>query len=80
MQVEVSALFKAEGSRPYTEVLGVDVTERDFADAPGGIPYEVRTRPNLEPYNPRNPRNLRNPNPKNPVRDAHPPEPRTLQP
>lgn len=26
---------------PPSEVLGVDITERDFADCPGGIPYEV---------------------------------------
>lgn len=34
-------VFKAENARTFTEILGIDVADRDFNDAPGGIPYEV---------------------------------------
>lgn len=37
----VSVVFKAENARTFTEILGIDVADRDFNDAPGGIPYEV---------------------------------------
>ncbi|KAJ9512718.1 hypothetical protein QJQ45_019009 [Haematococcus lacustris] len=40
-KAEVSLVFKAEGARTYSEVLGIDVSERDVADSPGGISYEV---------------------------------------
>lgn len=40
-KAEVSVVFKAEGARVFSEVLGVNVCERDFSDSPGGIPYEV---------------------------------------
>ncbi|KAG2489301.1 hypothetical protein HYH03_012133 [Edaphochlamys debaryana] len=38
---EVAVVFHAVGSVPYSEVLGIDITERDFSDQPDGIPIEV---------------------------------------
>ncbi|EFJ42226.1 hypothetical protein VOLCADRAFT_67248 [Volvox carteri f. nagariensis] len=38
---EVAAVFNAAGASTYSEVLGIDISERDFADQPSGIPIEV---------------------------------------
>ena len=38
---EVSVVFKAEHARTFNEKLSIDISQRDFADAPGGIPYDV---------------------------------------
>jgi hypothetical protein len=38
---EISAVFKAVGNSPYAETLGIHVSERDHADSPGGITYEI---------------------------------------
>lgn len=38
---QVALVFKADGARVFSETLGIDITERDFADSPGGIAYEV---------------------------------------
>lgn len=40
-RVEVAVTFKADGNTGYTEALGVQIDQRDFADCPLGIPYEV---------------------------------------
>ncbi|KAK9824158.1 hypothetical protein WJX72_008157 [[Myrmecia] bisecta] len=37
----VTVVFKAEGAKTHVEQLGLDVTDRDPADNPGGISYEV---------------------------------------
>ena len=34
-------VFKAEHARTFNEKLSIDISQRDFADAPGGIPYDV---------------------------------------
>jgi hypothetical protein len=34
-------VFNAAGSESFAEVVGIDVSERDFADQPGGLPLEV---------------------------------------
>jgi hypothetical protein len=38
---EVSVVFRAEGNCSWSAVAGLDISERDFDDAPGGIPYEL---------------------------------------
>lgn len=40
-RVEIAVVFKADGNTSYTEALGVQIDQRDFADCPLGIPYEV---------------------------------------
>ena len=34
-------VFKAENARTFNEKLAIDISQRDFGDAPGGIPYDV---------------------------------------
>jgi hydrocephalus-inducing protein len=38
---EVSVVFRAEGAATYSATAGIAVSERDFADHPEGLPYEV---------------------------------------
>ena len=38
---QISVTFKAEKSRTYAELMSIDVTDRDPADHPGGIQYEI---------------------------------------
>jgi hydrocephalus-inducing protein len=38
---EVSVVFRAEGNCSWSAVAGLDISERDFVDAPEGIPYEL---------------------------------------
>ena len=38
---QVSVTFKAENARAYTELVAINVSDRDPADAPGGYPYEI---------------------------------------
>ncbi|KXZ49496.1 hypothetical protein GPECTOR_21g722 [Gonium pectorale] len=38
---EVSVIFNATGASSYSEVLGIDITERDFREQPEGISIEV---------------------------------------
>jgi hypothetical protein len=37
----VSVVFHPEGSAAWSAVAGLDVSERDVIDSPGGIPYEL---------------------------------------
>ena len=34
-------IFAAENDRSYAEILGINVADRDPADSPGGMPYEI---------------------------------------
>ena len=34
-------MFKAEHARTFNEKLAIDISQRDFADAPAGIPYDL---------------------------------------
>lgn len=38
---QVKVTFKAEGRQQFAETVGIHVSERDHADCPDGIPYEV---------------------------------------
>ena len=38
---EVAVVFNAVNASVYSEVLGIDISERDFGDQPAGIPIEV---------------------------------------
>lgn len=38
---QVSVVFRAEGSCSWAATLGLDISERDPRDQPGGIPYEL---------------------------------------
>lgn len=39
--LEVAVAFRAEGAALHSAAAGIAVSERDFADHPGGLPYEV---------------------------------------
>lgn len=39
--MEVNVVFEAESQRTFTELVGIDVGDRDPSDHPGGIPYEI---------------------------------------
>ena len=39
--VTITVVFAAENDRKFTELAGIDVTDRDPSDQPLGIPYEI---------------------------------------
>ncbi|CAG9464033.1 unnamed protein product [Pedinophyceae sp. YPF-701] len=39
--VQIKVVFKAVGQEVCSEKLGIHVSDRDFADSPGGVPYEI---------------------------------------
>ena len=38
---QVSTTFLAENSRSYCKLMGIEVSDRDPSDHPGGVPYEI---------------------------------------
>jgi hypothetical protein len=38
---DIQVVFKAEGNASYKAVAGISISERDFADQPAGIAYEL---------------------------------------
>eukprot|EP00854_Cymbomonas_tetramitiformis_P000766 gene766-1240_t len=38
---QVTVTFNAQAQRTYVEPVGIEITDRDMADCPGGIPYEI---------------------------------------
>lgn len=39
--LDVCTIFTAESQRTFTEILGIEISDRDPNDCPGGIPYEL---------------------------------------